>query len=88
MRAICDYFEYDFHNEWDLELNNQEYRVVLDLYGENDHENVIKTAEERRRAAAGNTAYRQVQVPGADHFYDGEEAQLLAAVTNWLQAHP
>ena len=63
-------------------------RPVLDLYGENDHENVIKTAQERRRAAAGNTAYRQVQVPGADHFYDGEEAQLLAAVTKWLQAHP
>jgi pimeloyl-ACP methyl ester carboxylesterase len=63
-------------------------RPVLDLYGENDHENVINTADERRKAAAGNTAYRQLQVPGADHFYDGQEAQLLKAVTDWLRAHP
>ena len=61
--------------------------VVLDLYGENDHENVVNTAAERRKAAAGNTAYRQLQVPGADHFYDGQEAQLLKAVTGWLQDH-
>lgn len=25
--------EDDFHNEWDLDLNNQGFRVVLDLYG-------------------------------------------------------
>jgi pimeloyl-ACP methyl ester carboxylesterase len=61
---------------------------VLDTYGENDHENVVNTAAERRKAAAGNTAYRQLQVPGADHFYDGQEAQLLKAVTGWLQDHP
>jgi len=62
-------------------------RPVLDLYGENDHENVINTAGERRTAAAANTGYRQVQVPGADHFYDGQDAQLLEAVTDWLQGH-
>jgi pimeloyl-ACP methyl ester carboxylesterase len=61
---------------------------VLDLYGENDHENVIKTAVERRKAAGNNTAYRQVRVPAADHFFDGQEAQLLATVTAWLQTHP
>lgn len=61
---------------------------VLDLYGENDHQNVVKTAQERQKAAAGNTAYRQLQVPGADHFYDGQEAQLLKAITGWLQSHP
>jgi pimeloyl-ACP methyl ester carboxylesterase len=61
---------------------------VLDLYGENDHEGVIKTAPERRKAAAGNPGYQQVMVPGADHFFDGEETPLLAEVARWLQGHP
>jgi len=63
-------------------------RPVLDLFAENDHENVINTAPERRKAAAGNDAYRQVRVPGADHFFDGEETPLLEEVTRWLQSHP
>jgi pimeloyl-ACP methyl ester carboxylesterase len=61
-------------------------RPVLDLYAENDRENVIKTAPERRKAAADNAAYEQIQVPGADHFFDGQEGQLLDAVSRWLQA--
>ena len=63
-------------------------RPVLDLYGENDHENVINTAPQRRKAAARHSAYRQVRVPGADHFFDGQEAQLLSEVSGWLQEHP
>ena len=61
---------------------------VLDLYGEYDIEGVINTAPERREAAAGNSGYRQVRVPGADHFFDGREQQLLAEVTRWLENHP
>ncbi|MGB7932747.1 MAG: DUF3530 family protein [Gammaproteobacteria bacterium] len=61
---------------------------VLDIYGENDHENVIKTAPDRRKAAAGNPGYQQLRVPGADHFFDGEEKPLLGEVTRWLESHP
>jgi pimeloyl-ACP methyl ester carboxylesterase len=61
---------------------------VLDLYGEFDREGVIKTAPERRKAAAGNSGYQQIMVPGADHFFDGEEKPLLAEVTHWLESHP
>jgi pimeloyl-ACP methyl ester carboxylesterase len=61
---------------------------VLDLYGAYDIEGVIKTAPERRQAAAGNSGYQQVIVPGADHFFDGQETQLLAEVMRWLQNHP
>ena len=60
---------------------------ILDLYGENDHESVIKTAPNRRKAAAGNPDYEQIMVPGADHFFDGEETALLTEVTRWLQSH-
>ncbi len=61
---------------------------ILDLYGENDLESVIKTAPDRRKAAAGNPGYQQIMVPGADHFFDGEETQLLAEVTRWLENSP
>jgi pimeloyl-ACP methyl ester carboxylesterase len=61
---------------------------ILDLYGEHDLEGVIKTAPERRKAAAGNPGYQQIMVPGADHFFDGKETSLLAAVTRWLDNHP
>ena len=61
---------------------------ILDLYGENDHEGIIRTAPERRKAAAGNPGYQQMMVPGADHFFDGAEAQLLAEVIRWLESHP
>jgi len=61
---------------------------MLDLYGEHDLEGVIQTAPERRKAAAGNPGYQQLMVPGADHFFDGEEKPLLAEVTRWLESHP
>jgi pimeloyl-ACP methyl ester carboxylesterase len=61
---------------------------ILDLYGEYDHEEIIKTAPARRTAAAANTGYQQVMVPGADHFFDGQEAQLVDEVIRWLQRHP
>jgi pimeloyl-ACP methyl ester carboxylesterase len=61
---------------------------TLDLYGEHDLEGVIKTATDRRKAAAGNPAYQQIMAPGADHFFDGKETALLAEVTHWLQSHP
>lgn len=61
---------------------------ILDLYGEFDLEGVIKTAPERRKAAAGNPGYQQIMVPGADHFFDGKETALLTEVTRWLESHP
>lgn len=61
---------------------------VLDLYGSNDLPQVVKTVEQRAAAAraAGNTAYRQIRVEGADHFFDGKNDALLNAVSDWLAA--
>lgn len=60
---------------------------VLDLYGGDDLATVRDSAPRRAEAAgkAGNGAYRQQVVPGAGHFFDGYEAQLLQAVESWLQ---
>ena len=56
---------------------------VLDLYGSEDLPEVLASAAQRREAATSGD-YTQQTVDGADHFFDGEETQLLEAVTGWL----
>ncbi len=58
---------------------------VLDLYGEHDLESVVTTAQARAAAAADNDRYAQVEVAGADHFFDGFEVELLDVVLTWLE---
>jgi pimeloyl-ACP methyl ester carboxylesterase len=58
---------------------------TLDLYGGEDLPEVLDSADER--AAQARTAggdYSQQVVAGADHFFDGEETELLDAVNGWL----
>ncbi|MCF7993100.1 MAG: alpha/beta hydrolase family protein [Thiohalocapsa sp.] len=58
---------------------------VLDLFGENDLDAVIGGAPARAESGgAGNSGYHQVQVPGADHFFDGHEDALTETVVEWL----
>jgi pimeloyl-ACP methyl ester carboxylesterase len=59
---------------------------TLDLYGQNDLDAVIGTAAARVKAAVegGNRGYNQVQVPGADHFFEGQDEALLDTMTQWL----
>jgi len=58
---------------------------LLDLYGSEDLPEVMDSAGDRA-TAAGRAAgdYSQQQVAGADHFFDGEETELLEAVNGWL----
>lgn len=59
---------------------------TLDLYGQNDLEAVVGTAPARVKSAVegGNRGYNQVQVPGADHFFEGRDEALLDILTQWL----
>lgn len=59
---------------------------LLDLYGERDLAGVMASARERQLAAkdAQNSGYEQVQVAGADHFFTGQNATLVARVRAWL----
>ena len=57
---------------------------VLDIYGSEDLEGVLKTAETRKQAASHNNAYRQAVTEGSDHFYVGFEDQLLGSINTWL----
>lgn len=57
---------------------------MLDLYGQNDLDPVVGGATARAEAGSSNPGYHQVQVPGADHFFDGQDQALVDVVLQWL----
>jgi hypothetical protein len=60
---------------------------MLDLYGSNDLPEVVNNAAKRKSAASKNPQYQQVMTKGADHFFNGLEAQLISTVDDWLRQH-
>ncbi len=60
---------------------------VLDIYGDDDLEGIMKSVDERAAAAkkAGNSNYTQVELADSDHFFDGKEDELVEAVAEWLE---
>lgn len=63
---------------------------VLDIYGDDDLEGIMKSVGARAEAAkqAGNKHYTQLEVAGANHFFDGKEEELVEAVAGWLEKSP
>ena len=63
---------------------------VLDLFGADEFPGVLRMAPERKAGlvSGGNTGSRQIVVPGADHYFEGDEAsaQLLDTITEWLDS--
>jgi pimeloyl-ACP methyl ester carboxylesterase len=50
---------------------------VLDLYGERDFPAVLAAAPQRAQALRAARGSGQIQVEGADHFFDGREQELV-----------
>ena len=63
---------------------------VLDIYGDEDLDAVKASVGERARSAgkAGNKNFSQLEIAGANHFFDGREDELVEAVANWLEGLP
>ena len=59
---------------------------ILDLYGSEDLEQVLNTAELRTVAANKRPGrnYLQVEVDGANHFFQGDETIMVGQVLEWL----
>ena len=57
---------------------------ALDLYGEFDMDDVLAGVDRRFAAGSKNPGYEQRIARGADHFFDGEEADLVVTVDAWL----
>lgn len=72
-----------------LGISQGAYKVgnqpVLDLYGENDLPTVLNVAGERKQSLKANGSKQQV-IARADHFYTGREADMVAAVADFLNA--
>jgi len=62
---------------------------ILDLYGSQDLEPVVANAGPRAAAAKSRQGqkYRQIEVPGAGHFFQGHESDLVGHVIEWLDQH-
>ncbi len=60
---------------------------MFDLYGSDDFPNVLKNANKRKKNAqqAGNTHYKQLEVLGANHFFDGKDEVLITIIKDWLE---
>ena len=59
---------------------------VLDLYGSDDLPEVLNTVQARRQAASMNS-FDQVEVDGANHFFDDQNEVLIDQVNGWLNKH-
>ncbi len=77
----------DYKQKMDKPLPLAKMKVpVLDIYGENEYQGVIRKAPERKAAIdkAGNKKSSQVVIPKADHYFTDQGDALVAAVVNWL----
>lgn len=53
---------------------------VIDIFGEKDLPGVIESAPKRAFAAGHNKKYSQVKIKGANHFFEGQDDDLVEAV--------
>ena len=66
-------------DEFSAEFSRRRPVPVLDVMGDADLPAVLRHAPARRRVAESTSA-RQVTIAGADHFYAGREAELVAVI--------
>lgn len=59
---------------------------VLDLYGQNDLPDVLKNTRKRGISLKGKPGARQVVIANTDHFYTDHQAEMVAAVKNFLDS--
>lgn len=58
---------------------------VVDIYGENDLPNVLKSAPARKKASLANKHFKQIEVPEANHFFDDQDEALIDVVSKALE---
>jgi len=72
-----------------LGISQDDYTAVklpiLDMYGDNDLPPVLAKAGKRKRSLAAKES-KQVMIARADHFFTGREAEMVAAVADFLNA--
>ena len=69
-----------------LDLIEKTKIPVLDIYGTRDFKSVINQAPDRRLAAkkGNNREYIQLEIEGADHYFNQMEDVLIKRIRGWL----
>jgi hypothetical protein len=64
-------------------LNNV---AILDVYGSEDEQSVLKAVSERRRLSQDidGRRYQDLEIDGADHFYRGKQEELVSELSSSL----
>ena len=59
---------------------------TVDIYGAIDLPEVIASSKRKKQIAtkAGNKAYSQIKIPGANHFFNNKDDVLIKRVRGWL----
>jgi len=59
---------------------------ILDIYGSSDLDSVLKSTKAKADTArkAGNKNYTQLEISGANHFFDNKGDVLVKRVRGWL----
>tara|TARA_B100000497_G_C7539131_1_gene326396 strand:- start:47 stop:781 length:735 start_codon:yes stop_codon:yes gene_type:complete len=57
---------------------------VLDLYGENDFDLILKTSAERNEFIKNNTKSLQIKIKSSDHYHTDNSNQVITFVKKWL----
>jgi dienelactone hydrolase len=60
---------------------------VLDIYGERDFSQVLQRADARAAVLTKLKGSAQIEVPGADHYFNGSEAELARNIRRFLDRH-
>lgn len=69
-----------------LELIEKTKLPVLDIYGSHDFKEAIDQVADRRLAAkkGDNSEYLQLEIEGADHYFNQVEDVLIKRIRGWL----
>jgi len=59
---------------------------ILDIYGGEDRKHVLEAVKERGKAMSKiqNANYRQIKIPGANHFYNQKQDELVTVLNREL----
>ena len=62
---------------------------LLNIYGSNDYPAVLRQAQQLEPLLDGiNPAAAQIQIEGADHYFEDYNDELVSAIAGWLETLP
>ena len=63
---------------------------ILDIYADNDYEEILEAVPDRRLAAhkSGNKSFRQYELPGTNHIYIDHIDHLIKVIVDWIELQP